>query len=207
MTITYLRQAPLAPVTKLQVEPNSRKTIPVDAEGPELRSRRCRPPRLLPICRSWSNARCIRRAPDSRPSRPVTAPPASRRPRCAGSSRKARRAFFDLYVLVANPNTTASDLKVTYLLPAGAPFEKTYSVGPQQRLTIYVEEEDRAARQHAGLGDRRIDEQSAGRGRACDVVAEGPVVRSARLRRRDDDRHELGARRWRGDKSAAIPTS
>jgi hypothetical protein len=45
-------------------------------------------------------------------------------------------------VLVGNPNTTASDLKVTYLLPNGAPFEKTYSVGPQQRRTIYVQDED-----------------------------------------------------------------
>ena len=45
-------------------------------------------------------------------------------------------------MLVGNPNTTESDLKVTYLLPSGAPFEKTYSVGPQQRLTIYVQDED-----------------------------------------------------------------
>ena len=175
VTINYLRQAPLTPMSKsYTVEPNSRKTIPVDGEGPDLEA--------VDVAAAITSDLPIvveRAMYSTRPGQPAFAAGHG----AAGVTAPALRwflaegatgNFFDLYVLVSNPNTTASTLKVTYLLPAGAPFEKTYSVGPQQRLTHLRAGRGRAAGQHAGLGDRRVDEQSAGGGRARDVVAEGP---------------------------------
>lgn len=50
--------------------------------------------------------------------------------------------YFDTYVLVANPQTTAADVLVTYLLPGGGAVEKSYSVEAQSRFTIWVDQED-----------------------------------------------------------------
>jgi Tol biopolymer transport system component len=143
VTINYLRQAPLTPVSKTYaVEPNSRRTIPVDGEGVELEAvdTAAAITSDLPIV--------VERAMYStRPGQPAFAAGHG----AAGVTAPALRwflaegatgNFFDLFVLVGNPNTTASNLKVTYLLPSGAPFEKTYSVGPRQRLTINVQDED-----------------------------------------------------------------
>ena len=143
VTIDYLRQAPLTPVSKTYtVEPNSRKTIPVDGEGPELAA--------VDVAAAITSDLPIvveRAMYSTRPGQPSFAAGHG----AAGVTAPALRwflaegatgSFFDLYVLVANPNTAASDLKVTYLLPNGAPFEKLYGVGPKQRLTIYVQDED-----------------------------------------------------------------
>ena len=143
VTINYLRQAPLTPVSKTYtLDPNSRKTIPVDAEGPDLEAvdTAAAITSDLPIV--------VERAMYSTR---VGQPPFAAGHGAAGVTAPALRwflaegatgNFFDLFVLVGNSNTTASKLKVTYLLPAGAPFEKLYSVGPQQRLTINVQQED-----------------------------------------------------------------
>jgi hypothetical protein len=51
--------------------------------------------------------------------------------------------FFDMYVLIANPNTTASEVRVTYLLGnGGASFSKTLTVGAQTRKTLSIRDED-----------------------------------------------------------------
>jgi hypothetical protein len=143
VTINYLRQAPLTPVTKIYtVDPNSRRTIPVDGEGPELAA-------VDTAASITSDVPIVveRAMYSTRPGQHpfeaghgaagVTAPALH-----WFLAEGATGNFFDLYVLVGNPNMTQSDLKVTYLLPTGAPFEKTYHVGPQQRLTIYVQDED-----------------------------------------------------------------
>jgi hypothetical protein len=143
VTINYLRQAPFTPISRsYTVEPNSRKTIPVDGEGPDLEA--------VDVAAAITSDLPIvveRAMYSTRPGQPAFAAGHG----AAGVTAPAQRwflaegatgDFFDLYVLVSNPNTTASALKVTYLLPAGAPFEKTYSVGPQQRLTINVHDED-----------------------------------------------------------------
>jgi hypothetical protein len=143
VTINYLRQAPFTPVSKTYgVEPNTRMTIPVDGEGSDLEA--------VDVAAAIASDLPIvveRAMYSTRPGQPAFAAghgaaavpaPALRWFLAEG----ATGDFFDLYVLVGNPNTTASNLKVTYLLPSGAPFEKTYSVGPQQRLTIYVQDED-----------------------------------------------------------------
>lgn len=50
--------------------------------------------------------------------------------------------YFDTYLLVANPSTTAADVLVTYLLPGGGALEKSFPVGAQSRFTIWVDQED-----------------------------------------------------------------
>jgi hypothetical protein len=143
VTINYLRQAPLTPVTRTYtVEPNSRKTIPVDGEGPELEA--------VDVAATITSTAPIvveRAMYSTRPGQPAFAAGHG----AAGVAAPALRwflaegatgDFFDLYVLVANPNAAESTLEVTYLLPDGAPFTKLYSVGPRQRLTIYPEIED-----------------------------------------------------------------
>jgi hypothetical protein len=143
VTINYLRQAPLGPVTKTYVvDPNTRKTIPVDGEGPELEA-------VDTAAAITSNLPIVveRAMYSTRPGQPpfaaghgaaAVAAPATRWFLAEG----ATGDFFDTYVLVGNPNTTGTDLKVTYLLPEGAPFDKIYHVGPRQRLTLYVQDQD-----------------------------------------------------------------
>jgi len=50
--------------------------------------------------------------------------------------------FFDLFILVANPNTQAVSLRATYLLPSGERIIKDYVVAAQSRFTIWVDQED-----------------------------------------------------------------
>jgi hypothetical protein len=54
----------------------------------------------------------------------------------------ATGSFFDLYVLLANSETTAANVTLTYLLPDGTHFDKTYVVAAQSRQTILVDAED-----------------------------------------------------------------
>ncbi len=48
---------------------------------------------------------------------------------------------FDEFVLVANPNPVAAQLRVSYLRAGRAPLVKSYVAGPQSRLTIWVDQE------------------------------------------------------------------
>jgi len=48
---------------------------------------------------------------------------------------------FNLFYLIQNPNDQVAEVKVTYLLPAGAPLVKTYTVAPQSRFNIWVDAE------------------------------------------------------------------
>jgi hypothetical protein len=52
--------------------------------------------------------------------------------------------FFSMYVLLANPNATASTLQATYIRASGAPVVKTYTVAANSRRTIDVAAEDPA---------------------------------------------------------------
>lgn len=58
--------------------------------------------------------------------------------------------YFDLYLLLANPSSTPAQVSAKYLLQSGAPVQKAYTVGPNSRLTIYVE------REHALLADTAV---------------------------------------------------
>jgi hypothetical protein len=54
----------------------------------------------------------------------------------------ATGAFFDLYILIGNPSTQDANVTITYLLPGGINFDKTYTVAKQSRVTIGVDNED-----------------------------------------------------------------
>lgn len=56
----------------------------------------------------------------------------------------ATGAYFDLFVLVANPQNTMADIEAVYLLPDGTTLTKPYVVMPNSRLTIWVDQEDAA---------------------------------------------------------------
>lgn len=53
----------------------------------------------------------------------------------------ATGAFFDLYLLLANPSDDTAEVAVTYLLPDGTRLSRTRVVGPWQRTTIWVDGE------------------------------------------------------------------
>jgi hypothetical protein len=143
VTINYLRLAPQTPVVKqYNVPAKSRVTIPVDTEGPELEATdvAARIESTLPIIAE-------RAMYSTQPGQaPFTAGHGG-----AGVTATALKwflaegatgGFFDLYVLVANPNPDPSELKVTYLFPSGEPLVKTYTAGANNRLTISVDGED-----------------------------------------------------------------
>jgi hypothetical protein len=143
VTIDYLRLAPDTPVTKTYTVPkNSRMTLPVDDQAPELAAADL-------AARITSNVPIIaeRAMYASLPGQPL----ASAGHGGAGVTSTALKwflaegatgSFFDLFVLVANPNADDSQLKVTYMFPTGEPLVKTYTAHANNRLTISVENED-----------------------------------------------------------------
>jgi YVTN family beta-propeller protein/autotransporter-associated beta strand protein len=56
----------------------------------------------------------------------------------------ATGSFFDTFVLIANPNTDAAALTITYLPEGGSPIVKTKPLAGNQRLTINIATEDAA---------------------------------------------------------------
>ena len=53
----------------------------------------------------------------------------------------ATHSGFDLFYLVQNPANTFGRVDVTYLLPSGAPVERSYAVAPNSRFNIWVNRE------------------------------------------------------------------
>ena len=53
----------------------------------------------------------------------------------------ATGAFFDLFVLIANPGATDAAVSVEYLLVGGGSLTKTYTVPANSRTTIWVDDE------------------------------------------------------------------
>jgi hypothetical protein len=49
--------------------------------------------------------------------------------------------FFELFLLIANPNPAPAQVQVAYLLINGAPITKTYTIPGNGRYTIWVDEE------------------------------------------------------------------
>jgi hypothetical protein len=47
--------------------------------------------------------------------------------------------FFDLFILLANPTTTATTVEITYLLSGGTTIVRTYGLPAQSRRTVYVD--------------------------------------------------------------------
>ena len=53
----------------------------------------------------------------------------------------ATGSFFDEYILLANPSTSAADIQIDYLLADGTVLPKKYTVEPESRRTIRVDDE------------------------------------------------------------------
>jgi len=55
-------------------------------------------------------------------------------------SEGATGPFFDEYLLIGNPNQSASTVTIRFLKPSGSPVVQTYTVPAQSRTTLYVDD-------------------------------------------------------------------
>jgi hypothetical protein len=140
-TITFLRPAGSAPVVRsYTLPPNSRTTVPVDNAAPELASTD------VSGVIAASQPIIVERAMYlDRPGQPFAAGHESAGVTATSNSwflaEGATGAFFEMFVLIANPNGTASNVSVDYLLTNGTVLTKTYTVAANSRFTIWVDEE------------------------------------------------------------------
>jgi hypothetical protein len=140
-TVKYLRPFPLPPVVKMyRVPANGRVTIWVDAEGPEL---------------AETDVSAVITADQPIVAERAMYASSGGLPFAAGHdgvgltapaltwflAEGATGSFFDLYLLIANPGTTAATVDVKFLLPSTS-FTKTYTVAAESRLTISIDGED-----------------------------------------------------------------
>ena len=116
----------------------------------------------------------------------------------------ATGSFFDLFVLIANPSSTAAEVEATYLLPDGTTIVKPYTVPANSRFNIWVDYED------ARLADTAVS-TTVRAANGVPIIVEramwwpGPrrrLVRGAQLGGSDGDRHDVGAGRGRGGRHA-----
>jgi Tol biopolymer transport system component len=148
--ITYLLPAPVAPVTKSYVVPaNSRFNIWVNNEA-------ATDPGLTALAATDVSARVLSSQPvvleramylnsggqtfgAGHGSAGVTATATS-----WFLAEGATGSYFDLFVLIVNPNTETADVQARYLLPSGATVVRNYLVAGNSRRTIWVDLEDSA---------------------------------------------------------------
>jgi uncharacterized repeat protein (TIGR03803 family) len=151
-TVRYLRPFGLPPIEKVYtLAPFSRRTIVVDGEGAELASTdlsaviTAPSPIVAERAMYYSQANQVFAA--GHESAGVTAPALE-----WFLAEGATGTFFDLFVLIANPNPTASTVEVEYLLVGGGTLSKTYTVAGNSRSTIWVDDEQLPA----GSGQRPL---------------------------------------------------
>ena len=143
VTVRYLRPAPAAPIAQVYtVAPASRLTIPVDTiPGLEATDVSGSVQSDLPILVERAMYRTVQS-----PLQIFGAGQAGAGVTATSEhwflAEGATGTFFDLYYLIANPTTTPTRARVTYLLPQGAPLVKEYTIAAESRLTISVENED-----------------------------------------------------------------
>lgn len=66
----------------------------------------------------------------------------------------ATGAFFETFILVANPSSTAADITMTFLPEGKAPVAHTYQVPANGRLTVNIEATDTALANVSAIGTR-----------------------------------------------------
>jgi hypothetical protein len=135
--IRFLRPAGAAPVVRsYQLAPRSRTTIYVDHDIPELAADEvsAQMTSSIPIIAERSMYfSSVLPFFGGHGSAGVTAPAKE-----WFLAEGATGNFFSMFVLIANPTDTPANVKVTYLLDAGAPVVKTYPVAANSRFNIYV---------------------------------------------------------------------
>jgi len=142
VTIKYLRPLGAAPILRARtLPPHSRTTIPVDAEGPELASTD-----LSAVITASAPIIVERSMYLSRPGQPFAAGHESIGVTTPSTNwflaEGATGPFFDLFILIANPDARAAEVRVDYLLLDGRTLTKLYQVGGHERSTIWVDNED-----------------------------------------------------------------
>ena len=136
VTIDYLRPAPLPPLLRTYtVGPHARRTIYVDAEGPELAATD-----VSATITSTVPIVAERAMYFSTPGQPFAAGhDGAASPVLSTSWYLAEGAggFFDTFILLANPGTTEATVTLTLLEEGGGtPITRTYTVAARSRLTV-----------------------------------------------------------------------
>jgi autotransporter-associated beta strand protein len=142
--VTYLLPAPAPPVIKTyQVAPNSRFNIWVNLEDAALAatdiSAALRVTNGVPIIveRAMYLDGLAGLFAAGHESAGVKAPALS-----WFLAEGATGAYFDLFVLIANPGLSDADVTVTFLLPSGATVVRNYTISARSRFNIWVDLED-----------------------------------------------------------------
>jgi len=142
--IRYLLPAPAAPVVRTYtVRANSRRTIWVNGEAPELAETD-----VSAVLTSTNDVPIIvERAMylDSNGQLFGAGHASAAVPDPSTSwffAEGATGPFFNMYILLANPNATPAEIEARYLLPSGTVVTRRYVVGGNARLTISVNNED-----------------------------------------------------------------
>jgi len=141
VTVTYLLSGGAAPIVReYVVAANSRKNIWVNQEGPGLAaaemSARITADRPILVERAMYLDTGGLLFGAGHESAGVTTPSLT-----WYFAEGATGAYFDEFVLIANPEATAANVTADYLLPAGTTVTKTYAVAPLSRYTIWVDQE------------------------------------------------------------------
>lgn len=145
VTATYLRPAPRAPVVReYVVQADARLTIWANVDDDRLASTE-----MAAIFESDGGRVVVERAMyASTPDQPFAAGTAA-----MGSTAPATRwlfaegatgAFFDTFLLLANPDDEPATVQVRYMLPLGSTLVRSYTVGARARLSIWADLEDPA---------------------------------------------------------------
>jgi hypothetical protein len=149
VTATYLRPAPLTPLTKWYTVPaGSRLTLWIDREEfpGEPADRALQSTAVAAVFTANVPITVERAMYCSSEDQLFTAGHAAAgSPEAATAWSFAEGAtgpFFDLYLLLANPTGQMATVVVNYLLPSGEIVKRGYDVEPASRLTIHVDGED-----------------------------------------------------------------
>jgi hypothetical protein len=140
-TVRYLLPLNQLPVTRTySLPPRSRTTIPVDDQGPELANTD-----VSAVITATSPIIVERAMYFSRPGQAFTAGHESAGVTAPATSwflaEGATGPFFDLFVLLANPNPQPAQVSVDYLLLGGGVLTKSYTVPANGRFTVWVDDE------------------------------------------------------------------
>lgn len=146
-TLTYLREAPLAPLVRTHVvPPRQRHTVWVndDERGPQTPASGVPSSAVItsdvPIVAERAMYRSLPSAYDSGHASAGAAALQTSWFFAEGST----GPFFEQYLLLGNPGTSAVPVRVTYLLPAGPTAPVTYVVPARSRFTVLVNGEQPA---------------------------------------------------------------
>ena len=144
--VTYLRPAPQAPVVRrYDVPAHSRVTVWVDQQGSGLDNAEVSAifrtidgaPILVERAMYLSAGGLVFGAGHESAAVAALAP-------AWFFAEGATGTYFDLFLLLANPNATDASVRVDYLRPQGLPVTKGYTVPANSRLTVWVDAEDQA---------------------------------------------------------------